>query len=59
MKIGQAVRHYKNGIHYVVTDRCLIQEDGIWKDAIIYSKVGGDLKFCRELNEFNLKFKIF
>ena len=52
------VKHYKNGKVYKIRDMCKIQKDGIWIDAVIYSELDKDELYCRNLQEFNFKFKI-
>lgn len=46
---------HKNGKTYTVTEECLLQDCGVWKDAVIYTD--GELLFVRQLEEFNLKFR--
>lgn len=50
-------KHYKNGKLYEIVDRCMIQENNEWIEAVIYKERNNDLKFCRSLEEFNKKFK--
>lgn len=47
---------HKNGHTYTVTGECLIQQDGVWKDAVIYTELG-ELLFVREKLEFLEKFR--
>jgi hypothetical protein len=50
-------KHYKNGKLYQVVGECLIQENGIWKKAVIYTEMYNSLKFVREKEEFLNKFR--
>ncbi|NQY95066.1 MAG: hypothetical protein HRT43_12945 [Campylobacteraceae bacterium] len=47
--------HYKNGLSYMPIDKCKIQEDDIWVDAIIYKTQSQEL-FVRSKKEFIKKF---
>ena len=50
--------HYKNKKHYQLKSECKLQEDGEWKEAVIYSEVGGEDLFVRLKSEFFEKFKL-
>ena len=50
--------HYKNKRSYIIVNKCLIQEDNSWVEAIIYREFNGEILFCRNLKDFNNKFKI-
>lgn len=50
-------KHYKNNKDYIITGKCLIQENSKWIEAYIYKEKDGNQLFCRSKNEFNLKFK--
>ena len=52
-------QHYRNGNFYVIEEECKIQEDGVWKEAIIYSELDGEELYVRESAEFFNKFKYF
>ncbi len=47
--------HYKNGLSYTPINKCKIQEDDIWVEAIIYKTESQEL-FVRSANEFKEKF---
>ena len=47
--------HYKNGLTYIPIDRCKIQENDIWVEAIIYKTASQEL-FVRSEDEFKEKF---
>ncbi len=49
-------RHYKNNKIYILIDKCKIQVQDVWLDAVIYENLEGE-KFCRSTAEFNAKFK--
>lgn len=50
--------HYNNSKSYLVTDKCMIQVDDEWKEAVLYKEEFGNQLFCRELLEFLEKFKL-
>jgi len=50
--------HYNNKKSYLVTDKCLIQVDDEWKEAVLYKEEFGSQLFCREEKEFLEKFKL-
>jgi|LGOV01.1.fsa_nt_gb hypothetical protein len=47
--------HYKNALTYIPINRCKIQENDVWVEAIIYKTVSEEL-FVRSLEEFQNKF---
>lgn len=51
-------QHYKNKKFYEIVDTCLIQENDRWIEAVIYRRATYEMKFCRSLKEFNLKFNL-
>lgn len=55
--IGAWYRHYKNHQLYAVTDFCMIQVEGIWVEAIIYTDKTTIPLFCRPAKEFHSKFE--
>jgi len=48
--------HYKNGLTYIPIDKCKIQEDNIWVEAILYKTQSQEL-FVRSKKEFIEKFE--
>lgn len=51
-------RHYKNNKPYEIVDRCLIQENNEWIEAVIYKSYNGHGLFVRPVTEFFKKFKL-
>ena len=51
-------KHYnKKEEDYIILDMCLLQDNnGKWKDSIIYKGLKSGKKFCRFEDEFDLKF---
>jgi len=47
--------HYKNGLTYIPIDKCKIQENDIWVEAILYKTQSQEL-FVRSKKEFVEKF---
>lgn len=47
--------HYKNGQKYIPVDRCKIQENDVWVEAIVYKTDTNEL-FVRSKQEFLDKF---
>lgn len=54
----KAYVHYKNNKVYIKrSDRVMMQEDGIWVPAVLYTTIEhSDLNFIRSASEFNEKF---
>lgn len=50
-------KHYRNGKLYEIVDRCIIQENDEWVEAVIYRCHTHTMKFCRNKKEFEDKFK--
>lgn len=48
-------KHYRNNKIYTLLDKCKIQVNDKWVDAVIYTD--GNLKFVRSEDEFYKKFK--
>lgn len=51
-------KHYKNSKTYLITNKCMIQVDDEWVDAVLYREEFGNQLFCREEKEFLEKFKL-
>lgn len=51
-------KHYKNGKLYEIVDRCMIQENNEWVEAVIYKSYNGHRLFVRSSTEFFKKFKL-
>ena len=51
-------KHYKNNKQYYISNYCMIQENDVWVDAIIYREVGGNMSYVRSEKEWEEKFKI-
>ncbi len=51
-------RHYNNKQLYEIVDYCLIQENDMWCEAVIYQRHSFAPKFCRSAEEFFNKFKL-
>ncbi len=51
-------QHYKSKHNYKINSTCKIQEDGVWKEAIIYSELDGEDLYVRSKVEFFNKFKL-
>ena len=47
--------HYKNGLTYIPIDKCKIQENDIWVEAVLYKTQSQEL-FVRSKKEFIEKF---
>lgn len=51
-------KHYKNNNLYIIEDKCKIQENGVWVEAVIYREYGFKNRYVRSKVEFFKKFKI-
>ena len=51
-------KHYKKEGDYYVVDSCMIQENDVWVEGVIYMSVGCNKKFVRSEVEFDKKFKV-
>ena len=54
MHSSMKYKHYRNNKIYTILDKCKIQINDEWVDAIIYTD--GNLKFVRSEVEFKEKF---
>ena len=49
--------HHRNGEYYHIVSECLIKENDVWKDGIIYSSLKSDKLYVRTKKNFKSKFK--
>lgn len=62
LKVGQIFKHYKNDRPYMIVDKCKIQIDDNWVDAVGYTEFGQTIdtgKFVRSEEEFREKFSLY
>mgnify|MGYP003621265943 CR=1 FL=1 len=50
--------HHRNGEYYHIVSECLIKENDVWKDGIIYSSLKSDKLYVRTKKNFKSKFKL-
>ncbi len=50
--------HHKNGEYYYIISECLIKDESIWKEGVVYSSLKSDNLYVRTKENFMSKFKL-